>query len=216
MKRTKNSRFMHMVFHVQSGTVEVRVHDNEFTIHRHGIWQVPRGTLLSVFLASVLARFCSFCFLFLEFFFPALSAPGCTTAVNLRSTPSRHAAYSPMGVMQRHTASVRQEQQQKPHRPGPKMCQASQTVVRKAASHALQKTTAVAWIHCMLCCYLLDHHACCPHFLLLACQGQSVVWGGYRARAVGWPNYQLPTKDPPSERFLPSLLLPAPFVSPSF
>lgn len=44
MKRTKNSRFMHMVFNVQSGTVEVRVHENEFTIHKHGIWQVPRGT----------------------------------------------------------------------------------------------------------------------------------------------------------------------------
>ncbi|KAH7554957.1 hypothetical protein BM1_07618 [Bipolaris maydis] len=42
MKRTKNSRFMHMVFNVQSGTVEVRVHENEFTIHKHGIWQVPR------------------------------------------------------------------------------------------------------------------------------------------------------------------------------
>ncbi|KNG51104.1 cupin domain-containing protein [Stemphylium lycopersici] len=31
MKRTKNSRFMHMVFNVQSGTVEVRMHENEFT-----------------------------------------------------------------------------------------------------------------------------------------------------------------------------------------
>ncbi|USP80556.1 hypothetical protein yc1106_07830 [Curvularia clavata] len=48
MKRTKNSRFMHMVFHVQSGTVEVRVHENEFTIHKHGIWQVPRGNTYSI------------------------------------------------------------------------------------------------------------------------------------------------------------------------
>ncbi len=43
MKRTKNSRKMHMVFNVQSGTVEVKVHENEFTVHRRGIWQVPRG-----------------------------------------------------------------------------------------------------------------------------------------------------------------------------
>lgn len=43
MKRTKNSRYMHMVFNVQSGTVEVRVHENEFTVHKQGIWQVPRG-----------------------------------------------------------------------------------------------------------------------------------------------------------------------------
>ncbi|EUC38438.1 hypothetical protein COCCADRAFT_32380 [Bipolaris zeicola 26-R-13] len=48
MKRTKNSRFMHMVFNVQSGTVEVRVHENEFTIHKHGIWQVPRGNTYSI------------------------------------------------------------------------------------------------------------------------------------------------------------------------
>jgi len=43
MKRTKNSRYMHMVFIVQSGTVEVRVHENEFTVHKQSIWQVPRG-----------------------------------------------------------------------------------------------------------------------------------------------------------------------------
>jgi hypothetical protein len=43
MKRTKNSRKMHMVFNVQTGTVEVKVHENEFTVHRGGIWQVPRG-----------------------------------------------------------------------------------------------------------------------------------------------------------------------------
>ncbi|KAL6154506.1 mitotic fidelity of chromosome transmission- protein [Exserohilum turcicum] len=48
MKRTKNSRFMHMVFNVQSGTVEVRVHENEFTIHKNGIWQVPRGNTYSI------------------------------------------------------------------------------------------------------------------------------------------------------------------------
>jgi hypothetical protein len=45
MKRTKNSRKMHMVFNVQSGVVEVRVHENEFTVHQGGIWQVPRGEL---------------------------------------------------------------------------------------------------------------------------------------------------------------------------
>jgi hypothetical protein len=34
---------MHMVFNVQSGTVEVKVHENEFTVHKGGVWQVPRG-----------------------------------------------------------------------------------------------------------------------------------------------------------------------------
>ncbi|RMZ67060.1 cupin domain-containing [Pyrenophora seminiperda CCB06] len=48
MKRTKNSRYMHMVFNVQSGTVEVRVHENEFTVHKQGIWQVPRGNTYSI------------------------------------------------------------------------------------------------------------------------------------------------------------------------
>lgn len=43
MKRTKNCRRMHMVFTLQSGTVEAKVNDNEFTVHRGGIWQVPRG-----------------------------------------------------------------------------------------------------------------------------------------------------------------------------
>ena len=46
MKRTKNSRYMHMIFNVQSGTVEVRVHENEFVVHKQGVWQVPRGMLL--------------------------------------------------------------------------------------------------------------------------------------------------------------------------
>ncbi|KAH6642439.1 cupin domain-containing protein [Boeremia exigua] len=48
MKRSKNSRRMHMVFNVQYGTVEVRVHENEFTVHRGGIWQVPRGNTYSI------------------------------------------------------------------------------------------------------------------------------------------------------------------------
>ena len=34
-----------MVFNVQSGTLEVKVHENEFIVHKDGIWQVPRGTL---------------------------------------------------------------------------------------------------------------------------------------------------------------------------
>lgn len=59
MKRTKNSRKMHMVFNVQSGTVEVKVHENEFTVHKGGIWQVPRGTLHLFFFHS---RFMSFTF----------------------------------------------------------------------------------------------------------------------------------------------------------
>ena len=43
VKRTKNARKMHMMFVVISGAVMVRVHENEFTIHKGGIWQVPRG-----------------------------------------------------------------------------------------------------------------------------------------------------------------------------
>jgi centromere protein C len=42
-KRQKNSRKMHMVFHVVKGSVEVTVHQELFTIHKGGIWQVPRG-----------------------------------------------------------------------------------------------------------------------------------------------------------------------------
>ncbi|KAJ4401724.1 mitotic fidelity of chromosome transmission- protein [Didymella pomorum] len=48
MKRSKNSRRMHMVFNVQSGAVEVKVHENEFTVHKGGIWQVPRGNTYSI------------------------------------------------------------------------------------------------------------------------------------------------------------------------
>lgn len=43
MKRSKNSRKMHMVFNVLAGALEVKVHENEFTVHKGGIWQVPRG-----------------------------------------------------------------------------------------------------------------------------------------------------------------------------
>jgi hypothetical protein len=53
MKRTKNSRYMHMVFNVQSGTVEVKVHENEFTLHRQGVWQVPRGMLSFLLVARM-------------------------------------------------------------------------------------------------------------------------------------------------------------------
>ncbi|OWY51373.1 cupin-like protein [Alternaria alternata] len=48
MKRTKNSRYMHMIFNVQSGTVEVRMHENEFVVHKMGVWQVPRGNTYSI------------------------------------------------------------------------------------------------------------------------------------------------------------------------
>ncbi|KAJ4987527.1 cupin [Stagonosporopsis vannaccii] len=48
MKRSKNSRKMHMVFSVQSGALEVKVHENEFTVHKGGIWQVPRGNTYSI------------------------------------------------------------------------------------------------------------------------------------------------------------------------
>lgn len=43
IKRSKNSRRMHMVFHVVQGAAEVNVNDNLFTVHRGGVWQVPRG-----------------------------------------------------------------------------------------------------------------------------------------------------------------------------
>ncbi|KAF2129105.1 hypothetical protein P153DRAFT_367380 [Dothidotthia symphoricarpi CBS 119687] len=48
MKRSKNSRKMHMVFNVQSGTVEAKVDENEFTVHKSGVWQVPRGNIYSI------------------------------------------------------------------------------------------------------------------------------------------------------------------------
>lgn len=110
---------MHMVFHVQSGTVEVRVHENEFTIHKHGIWQVPRGTLLSVF--SAVVRLLSSLFLlnpallfsFSLFFLFPFSRPFRAWLYDRRQfTLDAQPAcciYSPMGVMQRHTASERQE-----------------------------------------------------------------------------------------------------------
>lgn len=58
MKRTKNARRMHMVFHVQNGAVEVKIHENVFTVHRGGVFQVPRGKLsfplsLQVLLANL-------------------------------------------------------------------------------------------------------------------------------------------------------------------
>jgi hypothetical protein len=59
MKRTKNSRRMHMVFHVESGAVEVKVHENVFTVHRGGVFQVPRGMLI-LFSASCLLSLSSF------------------------------------------------------------------------------------------------------------------------------------------------------------
>lgn len=57
MKRTKNSRYMHMIFNVQSGTVEVRVHENEFVVHKQGVWQVPRGMLFFPFSHHVFRSF---------------------------------------------------------------------------------------------------------------------------------------------------------------
>lgn len=43
IKRSKNSRRMQMVFTVMEGAAEVMVNDNVFTVHRGGVWQVPRG-----------------------------------------------------------------------------------------------------------------------------------------------------------------------------
>ncbi|ORY10571.1 kinetochore CENP-C fungal-like protein [Clohesyomyces aquaticus] len=47
-KRRKNCQRMHMVFFVQTGTVKVTVHENEFTIRKGGLWQVPRGNTYSM------------------------------------------------------------------------------------------------------------------------------------------------------------------------
>lgn len=79
MKRTKNSRIMHMLFNVQYGTVEVKVHENEFTVHKGGIWQVPRGTLF-FFLPRTAVSFIPRRFLY------GFSC-ACTTAVTLCSQP---------------------------------------------------------------------------------------------------------------------------------
>jgi centromere protein C len=43
IKRSKNSRRMHMVFNIMEGAAEVTVADNVFTVHKGGVWQVPRG-----------------------------------------------------------------------------------------------------------------------------------------------------------------------------
>jgi hypothetical protein len=43
MKRAKNASSMHMVFHVSSGAVEIKVHENILTVRRGGVFQVPRG-----------------------------------------------------------------------------------------------------------------------------------------------------------------------------
>ncbi|KAF1970179.1 hypothetical protein BU23DRAFT_557070 [Bimuria novae-zelandiae CBS 107.79] len=48
MKRAKNSSNMHMVFHVQSGAVEIKVHENELIVRRGGVFQVPRGNMYSI------------------------------------------------------------------------------------------------------------------------------------------------------------------------
>ncbi|KAF2118980.1 kinetochore CENP-C fungal-like protein [Lophiotrema nucula] len=48
VKRTKNARRMHMVFHVVRGTLQVRVAENEFIINKGGVWQVPRGNTYSI------------------------------------------------------------------------------------------------------------------------------------------------------------------------
>ncbi|KAF2741936.1 hypothetical protein M011DRAFT_301997 [Sporormia fimetaria CBS 119925] len=49
-KRRKNSRRMHMVFHVTKGAVTVHVHENEFVVHKGGVFTVPRGTYWFCFL----------------------------------------------------------------------------------------------------------------------------------------------------------------------
>jgi centromere protein C len=52
MKRAKNSSSYHMVFHVSSGAVEARVHENILTVRRGGVFQVPRGKFILFFSLS--------------------------------------------------------------------------------------------------------------------------------------------------------------------
>ncbi|KAF2180256.1 hypothetical protein K469DRAFT_291564 [Zopfia rhizophila CBS 207.26] len=59
LKRPKNSRRMHMVFFVASGAVEVNVNNNEFTIHKGGVWQVPRGELPTILISIIALLFSS-------------------------------------------------------------------------------------------------------------------------------------------------------------
>lgn len=49
MKRAKNASSMHMVFHVSSGAVEIKVHENILTVRRGGVFQVPRGKFSLLF-----------------------------------------------------------------------------------------------------------------------------------------------------------------------
>ncbi|KAF2640777.1 hypothetical protein P280DRAFT_507384 [Massarina eburnea CBS 473.64] len=59
MKRTKNSRRMHMVFHVQSGAVEFKIHENVFILHRGGVCQVPRDEYVVIANVSSAATPCN-------------------------------------------------------------------------------------------------------------------------------------------------------------
>jgi hypothetical protein len=163
MKRTKNSRFMHMVFNVQSGTVEVRVHENEFTIHKHGIWQVPRGTLTSFFLtvylfSHFLPRVASI------FCFPPF-ARLCTTAVSLCSTPDG-VLHMPSRVALRHgallTCNVTLPRRQEHAEAGPGEGQASRRLRLRSEAKALFSSHAEllllhGWVHCMLQQQVLHH-----------------------------------------------------------
>ncbi|KAI9669910.1 MAG: hypothetical protein M1831_006946 [Alyxoria varia] len=47
-KRAKNSRRMQMMFFVHFGKVVVKIAQNEFTITKGGVWQVPRGNMYSI------------------------------------------------------------------------------------------------------------------------------------------------------------------------
>ncbi|KAF2736891.1 hypothetical protein EJ04DRAFT_551053 [Polyplosphaeria fusca] len=54
-KRPKNARRMHMCFHVTRGAVRVTVAENEFVVHKGGVWQVPRGRFDTAFFAGAFA-----------------------------------------------------------------------------------------------------------------------------------------------------------------
>jgi hypothetical protein len=80
LKRPKNSRRMHMVFFVATGTVEVTVHQSSFTIHHGGVFQVPRGeSLFSSTSCNFFGSFFSFLvLLFKNFSFPHDCISCCT------------------------------------------------------------------------------------------------------------------------------------------
>lgn len=81
-KRAKNSRRMQMAFYVASGGVQVTVGDSTFTIHKGGVWQVPRGQ------CSLLSHLDFFFFSRLSQFSPCISIFPCLVLHRTWSDPN--------------------------------------------------------------------------------------------------------------------------------